>query len=237
MNVYIVEDELFSLEDLKITLEEISMNCLGYSQDAFAAYTEIEKLKDSIDVALIDIHLNGHRSGVDLARKIKENFSIPIIFTTSETDPATILSATEIGPIAYLSKPIKQAELIAAIELSKNKTSKDTPQTKDNILFVKSRGELVRLEQNEILFIQSDTKNYTTIVLESEKKHTLRNSISALKKELSASEFIQTHRGFLVRLNKISAYNESDQTLTVSNHSIPVGRSFKTDLLKRMKIL
>jgi len=41
MNVYIVEDDIFHLEDIKITLEELGYVCIGSSDDPFEALDQI----------------------------------------------------------------------------------------------------------------------------------------------------------------------------------------------------
>ena len=66
MNIYIVEDELFHLEDLKITVESLGHRCVGHAADPFDALEGIDQHEP--DVVLIDVHLQGKQAGIALGR-------------------------------------------------------------------------------------------------------------------------------------------------------------------------
>jgi FixJ family two-component response regulator len=67
---------------------------------------------------LVDIQL-GDISGVELGRHLSASgFEFPIIFMTGSQDELTRRQAIDFGCAAYLLKPIKTAELKAAINLA-----------------------------------------------------------------------------------------------------------------------
>ncbi len=237
MKIYVVEDDVISLDDILITISNLDHNCIGNSADPFEALEQIERLMP--DVVLMDIHLNGKQQGIQLARKIKTTLNIPIIFTSSEIAKPIISEAADISPIAYIIKPVEEKDLRSALILAEKNTSKlnEEVQSKDTDLFIKVRNKLERVAINDILFAYTDTKNYCTIITEDDKKFTVRNSIVGLKQLLKHGQFIQTHRSYIINWTKVSAFYEGTQSIEIKEHSIPLGRTYKEAVYKRLRIL
>ena len=78
-----------------------------------------------------------------------------VIFITGQTEIETLKKALTIKPVAYLTKPIKTIDVIAAIELA-------IEQTKPNFITIKEGYKEIKLAFEDILFIKSD-KNYIDI--------------------------------------------------------------------------
>lgn len=238
MRVYVVEDEVFQLEDILITLEALEHEVIGHSDDPFEAQEQIENLKP--EVVLMDIHLNGKQAGVALAKRIVKSNNIPIIFTSSETAKDIIVEAAEVSPIAYLIKPINENDLRAALLIAENKNLNNNINQVDldvHELFVKSGNKLIKVLITSILFAHTDTKNYCTIVTEDGKKYSVRNSILGLQKLLNHEMFIQTHRSYIINWKKVDFFYEVDQTIDIQGHNIPIGRTFKQELYKKLNII
>jgi len=238
MKIYIVEDDFFHLEDLKITLKDIEQEVVGNSDDPFQALLDIEKLQP--DAVLIDIHLKGKATGIDLAKKIRDRSNIAILFTTSEKNEAKITEAAKVNPVAYLIKPIVEDDLRAALIMSKstrNTASLLTEKGDKNTIYVKQGAKLVKIMLSDIIYAFVDTKNYCSIITKTTSKYTIRISISKLKTMLGTDNFIQTHRAFIVNKQSITSVNEADHSIQIGSHSIPIGRSYKRDVYKHLRIL
>lgn len=237
MDIYIVEDEIFQLEDLKITLEELGHDCVGHSDDPFEAQEQIGQSKP--DLVLMDIHLNGRQAGIALARSIKKLYQLPVIFTSSDRSIEIISDAADVTPVAYLTKPVNAGDLQAALIIAKKQIEaipKEAPNL-DSDLFIKHGNKLVKVAMADILYAYSDSKNYCTLVTSESKKLTFRNSILGFHKLLDPTIFVQTHRAHLVNLSKVDSFHENDQTVEIQGNHVPVGRTFRSRLLDRMKIL
>ncbi|MBW1298265.1 LytR/AlgR family response regulator transcription factor [Aquimarina litoralis] len=238
MNIYIVEDDIFHLEDMKITIEELGYSCIGSSDDPLVVLEEIEKLQP--DAVILDIHLQGKESGISLGNKIKALYEIPVFFATSDTDKNTMSKAADIRPVAYLTKPIQKDNLQAALILAQKQEeliiSKDAID-KEETIFIKSGNKLVKVHLDTILFAHTDSKNYCSIVTEDNKKLTVRYSILKLHEQLKKVEFVQTHRSYIINWNKIDSLHEYDQTIEIQGHHIPIGRTFKEYIYKRLKVI
>ena len=72
--------------------------------------------RDSPDLVLMDIDLDGPMDGITAAEHIWTTFHIPIIYVTGYATPAIIERAKRAGPCGYLVKPFPLKELRAAIE-------------------------------------------------------------------------------------------------------------------------
>jgi PAS domain S-box-containing protein len=70
------------------------------------------------DIILMDIVLQGDMGGIEAAREIQSQQSIPIIFLTSYVDDDVLRRAKITDPFGYLLKPCHPRELFATIELA-----------------------------------------------------------------------------------------------------------------------
>lgn len=114
--VLIVEDEAIVAADLQQTV-----NALGYDAYATAASAQeaLERARHMTpDVVLMDIHLQGHVSGIESAVQLHEECDAAIVFLTAHADDATMERARKSRPSGYLLKPVTPPSLKAAIGLA-----------------------------------------------------------------------------------------------------------------------
>ena len=69
-------------------------------------------------LVLMDIHLSGKLDGIQTAEKVRSEFSVPVIFLTAHANPEVLDRAKRTYPFGYLVKPIRQADLVSAIEVA-----------------------------------------------------------------------------------------------------------------------
>ncbi|MEE8393492.1 MAG: response regulator [Rhodospirillales bacterium] len=67
-----------------------------------------------IDLIILDLKLPGE-DGFDLARRVRDNSSIPIIMLTGRNDETNRVVGLELGADDYVSKPFSPRELLARI--------------------------------------------------------------------------------------------------------------------------
>lgn len=116
IKILIVEDEIIVGEDIKDNLEE-----LGYIITAIADSGEQAIQEAAIthpDLVLMDIRLKGKMDGVQASETIWNNFKIPIVYLTANSDISTIQRAKNTKPFGYVTKPFRERELHAAIEIA-----------------------------------------------------------------------------------------------------------------------
>jgi len=102
---------------------------LGYGVAGNAASGEaaLRKIADNRpDLVLMDIHLKGDMTGIEVSEKIQSDFQIPVVYLTANADSATFREANQTGPYGYLLKPFGEKELGIAIEIALNKHQQET---------------------------------------------------------------------------------------------------------------
>ena len=69
------------------------------------------------DLAILDVAMPG-MDGISAAIEIKKKLKIPIMLLTSACDSATVKRASASGIAAFLTKPLRQQDLLPAIEIA-----------------------------------------------------------------------------------------------------------------------
>ncbi|MEM6317559.1 MAG: LytTR family DNA-binding domain-containing protein [Bacteroidota bacterium] len=78
--------------------------------------------------------------------------------------------------------------------------------------------------------------NYCTIVLEDAKEFAIKASLNRLKTQLDEEIFTQTHRNYLVNLNKIEYY-DTKGLVKIGKEELPVSRGYKKLLEAKFLLL
>ncbi len=234
--VFIVEDELILLEKMKMLLKELNHEIIGFTDNADNAIERIKKTKP--DVVLLDIALPGKNNGITIAKQIYEKLHIPFIFTTSFDDKETIGEAVITKPISYLTKPINIGDLNAAIELALASETQEVVVKDDagmsKVFYTKIGNKLIKVDIKNILWIKASIVNYCDIILDNDKSITVRGSMQKMLKQLSQENFVQVHRQYVVNIDYVDSINIQEQSIQIENKSIPLGRTYKNDFMKKI---
>jgi len=102
-------------------------------------------------------------------------------------------------------------------------------KTEKLAITIKSDGKHIKLFSSDILYIQS-SGNYIEIFTV-EKSYVTRETIKSFHKELPDKiNYLQIHRSYLVRLDKICAHNYT--SVTIHELSIPIGKTYQKEVHK-----
>jgi DNA-binding LytR/AlgR family response regulator len=241
--ILIAEDEVIIAEDIASCLEE-----LGYY---ICAIDSGDHLMDIIretepDLLLLDIHLKGEIDGVELAAQIKKEFDLPFIFLTAYADKATIDRAKTTEPYGFIVKPFDDKDLRSAIEIALYKHGRDKerfePKTATPInestftnefLFVKVKHRMVKIALKDILWVEA-YDNYSFIITPGH-KYLISSTLKEMETKLPHNAFVRTHRSYIVNLEKVDAFEEG--SLIINEKSIPIGKSFRKELMTKFNII
>lgn len=113
--ILLAEDEATVALGLTALLEEMGHCVAGHAPDSRTAVQMALALDP--DVILLDIKM-GPTDGLAAAREILSRRPCPIVFVTGYANRDWIEQAAELGAFAYLTKPVRPADLAAAIELA-----------------------------------------------------------------------------------------------------------------------
>jgi response regulator NasT len=69
------------------------------------------------DMAILDISMP-EMDGITAVREIRKKLKIPIMLLTNSYDPQTVKRAAECGVAAFLTKPLRQQDLLPAMEMA-----------------------------------------------------------------------------------------------------------------------
>ena len=112
----IVEDDY-----LVATQMEEALSAAG-----FAVVGVVASAKDALDtaavspvnIAVMDIHLDGRRDGVEAAIELFERHGVRSIFATANYDPEIRKRAEKARPVAWLQKPYSMSSLVDAVRMA-----------------------------------------------------------------------------------------------------------------------
>ena len=111
MNILIVEDEVVAATALEATLTDAGHTVAGAATSAREAL-EIAA-RGGVELALLDINLDGQGNGVELARDLLVSHGVPAVFVSGDHNKAR--GGYDVA-IAYLRKPYTEQEVLAAVE-------------------------------------------------------------------------------------------------------------------------
>lgn len=245
IRILIVEDNVIIADDMQSMLEEIGYEIV----DNVIVYEQaVEVLKNKeVDLVLIDIILASDKTGIDLGKHIRENYNIPFIFVTSNSDRATVENAKTVKPNGYLVKPFEQQDLYTSIEIALSNFisvaksgSGETQEEEDDRLmankvlkdsiFVKKQHLYYRIQFGDIQFIKAD--NVYLEVNTVDKKFLVRSPLKDYLEKLPSQKFYRAHKSYIVNVDHIDAINSKD--ILINNTLIPISKEFKEFIISAM---
>ena len=155
MRIAVCDDEKYFRSILKRKLEIYAKKrALIFNYDDFTDGTELLKSSRSYDLIFLDYKMN-ELNGMDTARKLREkNDKTTVIFLTGITD--VVYESFEVKAFRFLTKPIDEVRLHKALDdflLSFDD---------DKYLSLTDCPRIIRIEYDDILYIEAKAKNSTT---------------------------------------------------------------------------
>lgn len=249
LNIFIVEDESIVAKDIQNSLTKLGYNVIGIANNGKDAVDKITELMP--DLVLMDIMIKGDITGIDVSELIKEKINVPVIFLTAYADEATLAKAKITEPYGYILKPFKEIDLHSTIEMAVYKHQKDAALLKErdflyslvenkddnnkDILFVKANSRLVKVLLKDIYFIEA-LKDYVIINTNSA-RYTVHSTMKDIEKKLGNVDFARIHRSFIARLDKIQSIDSQNVILENDKKTIPVGGSYREELMQKLNLL
>lgn len=218
--ILLVEDDFLNRRLSKKVLESNDYHVLEAKNTK--EVKEILK-REIIDLAILDINLGtDEQDGISLGQYLQEHYDLPFIYLTAYESADIINKAISTLPRSYLTKPFKNSDLIASVEIALRQTAgKHIPK-----ITVKDGDYHVALPISEIDYIESEG-NY--LLLHANKKtYKVRSTIKQILEILPANLFAQLHRAYIVNKTKIVRYKTN--SVIVGEAEIPVSKNY-TDLL------
>jgi len=246
ISILIVEDEKIVAKDIENSLIKLGYNVADVvSTGDDAVKSAIEKKPD---LALVDIMLKGDKDGIEAASEMREISNIPVIFLTAYADESTVSRAKHAEPYGYIIKPFKEIDLKTTIEIAMHKHGQESVvrQERDiysaiisnastDSVFVKSNSRQKRVKVDEILYVEA-LKDYVVVNTTGE-RYTIHSTMKDIQKKLPSKHFVRAHRSFIVNIDKIDIIEDSNLVIGEDKKLIPVGGSYKEELMNRLSFI
>ena len=197
--------------------------------------------QNDVDLIFLDIHMPDF-TGFDFIQTIKN--PPKIILSTSDRNFA--IEAFEYDCIVdYIVKPItqerfdkaiKKALIFAPKESTKDSASEKVdanPKESGNDLYVNIDRRLIKIDIPSIYLIEA--RGDYILIKTSGKNYTVHSTMKKIEEKLPENIFLKIHRSFIINVDKI--IDIEDNSVLIEKDVIPVSRSNRPELMKRLNLL
>lgn len=190
---------------------------------------------NKVDLLFLDVEMP-NLSGLELLRVL--------------TDPPEVILATSYEHFAvdafalrvtdYLVKPFDYARFSQAVQrvlerrpvstiLPSPPAAPTAPPSSD--LFVKVNNRMVRLNFDEVLYIEA-LSDYVTIVTPKQ-KHIVYTTLKSFAARLTFEHFVRVHRSYILNMKQVESIEDNTARLP-GGHQIPIGVSYQEAFFRNL---
>jgi len=250
LRILIVEDEMVIGANISLQLSKFGYEVTGIVPRGEEALIHVKE--NQPDIVLLDINLKGNIDGIQTAELMQKDQDIPIIYLTANSDDAHFNRAKATHPSAFIAKPYKSLDLKRAIELTASRMQSEAHADAENgipvesaarldktsfvltdSVFVRSHEKMVKIIVKDIYYIEAE-RNYCRIYSK-DKEYMLVMTLKDMNEKLPHGHFVRVHRSYIVNIEHVDEVAISH--VAVAKKAIPLSKSFRDDLLKRLQTI
>lgn len=190
---------------------------------------------NEVDLIFLDIHMPDF-TGFDFIQTLKN--PPQVILTTSDNNFA--IEAFEYNCIVdYLLKPISFPRFEKAIykaEQGYNNSKVNgisVQDSSDNDLYVNIDRRLIKIDIPSIYLVEA--KGDYINVKTSEQNYTVHSTLKKIEEKLPDHLFLKVHRSYIINVKEI--IDIEDNSVLIKKDLVPVSRSNRPELMKRLNLL
>ncbi len=236
MNCIIIDDEATARTIIAQLCSQVaSLNVVEEFPNAIQAIKYLNQ--NDVDLIFLDIHMPDF-TGFDFIQTLKN--PPKIILTTSDSQFA--IEAFEYDCIVdYLVKPIELPRFKKAIQKAENTGSNtvesSNPETEGTVsgndLYVNIDRRLIKIDIPSIYLVEAKG-DYIHVKTETQ-NYTVHSTLKKIEEKLPDSLFLKIHRSYIINVQKI--IDIEDNSVLIKKDVIPVSRSNRPELMKRLNLL
>lgn len=237
MNCIIIDDEATARAIITQLCSNVDgLNILEEFPNAIQAIKYLNQ--NDVDLIFLDIHMPDF-TGFDFIETIKN--PPKIILTTSDSNFA--IQAFEYDCIVdYLVKPItserfakaiQKAESVASTPKKAKKSSDEVATTSGNDLYVNIDRRLIKIDIPSIYLVEA--KGDYILIKTEDKNYTVHSTLKKIEEKLPDSLFLKIHRSYIINVDKI--IDIEDNSVLIKKDVVPVSRSNRPELMRRLNLL
>ncbi len=220
-----IDDEPLAVKKISSYIQKTPfLELVAECRSAFEAMEIINNR--TIQVIFIDINMPD-LNGMEFVKSLTDKPYV--VFTTAYSEYA--VEGFQVDATDYLLKPItynnflKAANKVKSLIDLKANSLKESVKTTASHLFVKSEYKLIRIELDDIKYIESQHE-YIKIHLINSAPVMTQLSMKTIEEQLPSSRFMRVHRSFIVNLKRISVI-ERNRIVFDGKVYIPVSDQYK----------
>ena len=243
VKLLIVEDEMIIAANISLQLTEMGYEVTGIVPRGEEALVHVRN--NPPDIILLDINLKGDLDGIETAREMQKTQNVPVIYLTANADDGHFNEAKDTHPYGFIAKPFKKLDLQRAIELTVSQIScRDSASTGTDLqknetyilsdcIFVRHVNTMVKVKIEDVMYIEAE-RNYCRIFTDS-KEYLVVMTLKDMDNKLPSKHFLRVHRSYIVNISRVKEVATTH--LVISRKAIPISKSLKEVLLKRLQTI
>jgi two-component system response regulator AgrA len=227
--IIICEDNLVHINKIKCIVKDIiakknyNFKIALVTQNIYDVIEFSNLNRNEKSIYLIDIDLKSDINGIRLAEIIRKNdIYANIIFITNHIELSFLSFKYKVQAIDFIAKDnfnsIKK-NLQDCLEYI-NETFYKNENINENYLLVKCNDIIINVVFNDILFIESSTKNSHKLILhEKNRLIEFSDTLKEVYQKLN-EDFYRCHKAYIVNVCKIREVNKKERVITFENGEI-----------------
>jgi DNA-binding LytR/AlgR family response regulator len=220
-----IDDEPLALDLLEDNIRKISfLTLIKQCSNALEANEFLQH--HTVDLIFLDIQMPG-LSGIQFLKGLSKTPPLVIFITAYEK---YAIDGYSLDVVDYLLKPVSFERFLKAVNKAHEKfnTRNAIPTPTQDYLFVNSEYNLVRIDFNDIAYVEG-LKDYVKIFLMSAPRPVItRLSMKTLEEKLPPKNFARVHKSFIVAINKIVTIRKG--RIAILKAQIPISEHFKDNI-------
>jgi two-component system LytT family response regulator len=227
-----VDDEPLALQKLVTYIKKVPyLDLVAQCPSAIEAQKVVEQ--QEVEAIFLDVNMPD-LNGIDFAKSVNQDHSKgPVmVFTTAYSEYA--IEGYKANAVGYLLKPYSFDEFEAAAQKVRDiceirqqaESNVSTGIDDDGIIYVKSDYKIVRINIEEICYIEAMSE-YLRISCEGKEKPVIvLLSMKKIEEHLPSGKFMRIHRSFIINLDKINEVKKN-HVIIEGGISLPIGDNYK----------
>jgi two-component system, LytTR family, response regulator LytT len=219
-----IDDEPLALRQIAGYIKKTPfLELAGQCESASKAIELLEN--NPVDLMFVDINMPD-LNGMDFVKALDK--PPKVVFVTAYSEYA--LEGFRVNALDYLLKPVSYAEFLKSAGKAKSwfddrQQKPDEVNSDKDFLFIKSEYKIIRINFNDIKYIEGMSE-YIRIHLMASKPVMTLLSMKSIEEQLPQERFMRVHRSYIVSLDKISVIERS-RIVFDGNVYIPVSDQYK----------
>jgi DNA-binding LytR/AlgR family response regulator len=224
----LVDDEPMSRIALEVLIKRLeNWELLKSCENAIEARDFLQH--NTVDVIFLDIEMP-EITGIEFLKMMETYPEVVIVSSKQEY----ALEAFEYEVSDYILKPVMLDRFMKAVTRIEGRLQVEGESfIKSDSVFIKSNGQLVSIRLESILSVEA-YGDYVNIYTAKD-RFVVHSTMKGIANKLPKDQFLRVHRSHIVRLDKINAIEET--LIIIEKKLIPIGESYRGELMKRLNFL